>query len=123
MNEDGLQLDEDGIPLLTHRVDPDAGAMHGEPAAHLPATSTPELAAALLESEALRQKLDEIAARMTVHARQDLETAIRPAIEEAITQALNVSGDNIYLAIGKQLERALPDILPHLVQDEDPGLD
>ncbi|NNG12985.1 MAG: hypothetical protein HKM88_07015 [Halobacteria archaeon] len=110
MNNDGLPLDEDGIPVLTNSVSPDDSG---------PVTPPHELATALLDSEAVRQKLDEIAARMTVNTRQDVETVIRPAVEEAITQALNVSGDNIYLAISKQLENALPDILPHVMQSKD----
>ncbi|MDH3527125.1 MAG: hypothetical protein OEN52_00320 [Gammaproteobacteria bacterium] len=121
MKIDGLQLDEDGIPLLTNSVSPDDSGIGQETADRLPATSAPELMTVLLDSEALRQKLDEIAARMTVNARQDMETAIRPAIEEAITQSLNVSGDNIYLAISKQLESALPDILPHVLQANNAG--
>jgi hypothetical protein len=121
MEDDGLLPGEDGIPLLTNNINPDDFEMDKATHDRLLNTSAPELVARLLESESLRQKLDEIAARMTVNARQDLEAAIRPAIEEAITHALNASGDNIYLAIGKQLENALPDILPHLLQAIDSG--
>ncbi len=119
MKNDMLQLDEDGIPVLTNSVSSDNSGMIQGTLDNFLATSTPELATALLDSEAVRQKLDEIAARMTVNTRQDVETVIRPAIEEAITQALNVSGDNIYLAISKQLEYAIPDILPHVLQAKD----
>ena len=110
MNNDGLLLDEDGLPVLTNSISPDESSL---------TTSPLELAKALLDSEVVRQKLDEIAARMTVNARQEMETAIRPAIEEAVSQALNVSGDNIYLATSKHLEAALPDLLSHVMQTKD----
>lgn len=121
MKDDGLLLDTDGIPVLTNTINPDAHDMAGETTDRSQAISAPDPATALLDSEAVHQKLDEIAARMTVNTRQDVEAALRPAIEEAITQALNVSGDNIYLAISKQLEGALPDILPHVLQEKDAG--
>lgn len=121
MKDDGLLLDADGIPVLTSTINPDGNDMATETADRTPAIPTPEQATALLDSEAIHQKLDEIAARMTVNTRQDVEAALRPAIEEAITQALNVSGDNIYLAISKQLEGALPAILPHVLQEKDAG--
>ncbi len=121
MNDGGLPLDEDGIPVLTNIINPDGSGMARRTTDHFQATSSPELAAALLDSEAVRQKIDEIAARITVNNRQDVEAAIRPAIEEAITQALNVSGDNIYLAISKQLENALPDLFTHVLQTKGGG--
>jgi hypothetical protein len=121
MKDDGLLLDEDGIPVLTNTVNPGDSAMARETAPRTPFMPTPVAAAALLDSEAIHQKLDEMAARMTVNTRQDLEATLRPAIEEAITQALNVSGDNIYLAISKQLESALPDILHTVLQGNDAG--
>ena len=105
-----LAFDSDGIPILTEIVydDDDTGQPPGYQLAGL---SSAELARELLQSDAFRQQLDELAAGLARDVRQQLEQALRPVIDVAISHALE-SGDNSSTnAIRQQLEAALPELL------------
>ena len=114
-NED-LVLDADGIPILTDLVrenetpesteQPQKGDL-----------SVDDLAGLLLNSDTFRQQLDEIAAELTRTVRQQIELALRPMIEEAISLALDDSSTASYEAVRKQLETALPDLLARTLQN------
>lgn len=114
-NED-LVLDADGIPMLTDLV---SGNETPESTAQPPKdeVSPDELAGLLLNSEPFRQQLDEIAAELTRTVRQQMELALRPILEEAISLALDDSNAASHEAVRKQLETALPDMLARTLQD------
>ena len=114
-NED-LMLDADGIPILTDLVRENETSESTE---HPPKdeVSPDELAGLLLNNETFRQQLDEIAVELTKTVRQQIELALRPTLEEAISLALDDSNTASYEAVRKQLESALPDILARTLQD------
>ena len=114
-NED-LVLDADGIPILTDLVRENETSDSTEQAPQND-VSADELAALLLNSETFRQQLDEIAAELTHSVRQQVELALRPTLEEAISLALDDSNSASYEAVRKQLETALPDLLARTLQD------
>ena len=105
-----LAFDSDGIPILTDIVYDDEDT--SEPLDHQQAGLSPgELALELLESEAFRRQLDEIAAEIAHGVRQHMEQTLRPIIDVAISHALD-GGDNASRqAIRDQLEAALPELL------------
>jgi hypothetical protein len=112
-------LDENGLPILTDIIPATVTGTSTElPADSLQALSAEEIAETLLRNESFRQQLDKIAAKLTITIRQQMENAIRPAIGEVITQALNTSGDSAYRLIGQQLEHSLPAILALALQQE-----
>ena len=116
-NED-LLLDADGIPILTDPVHRDeAPAFAEQPLeSHKEEMSAEELTGLLLNSDTFRQQLDEITAELTRTVRQQLESTLRPTIEEAISLALDDSNTVSHEAVRKQLETALPDLLAHTLQ-------
>ena len=108
-NED-LVLDADGIPILTDLVRENETPESTEQL-QKDDVSADELAGLLLNSDTFRQQLDEIAAELTRTVRQQLELALRPSLEEAISLAIDDSNTASYEAVRKQLETALPDLL------------
>jgi hypothetical protein len=117
-NED-LLLDADGIPILTDPVHKDEAPAFTEQAleSHKEEMSAEELAGLLLNSDTFRQQLDEITAELTRTVRQQLESILRPTIEEAISLALDDSNTVSHQAVRKQLETALPDLLARTLQN------
>ena len=111
-----LMLDADGIPILTDLVRENETSESTE---HPPKdeVSPDELAGLLLNSETFRQQLDEIAVELTKTVRQQIELALRPTLEEAISLALEDSNTASYEAVRKRLESALPDMLARTLQD------
>ncbi|MGD2057077.1 MAG: hypothetical protein PVJ15_09755 [Gammaproteobacteria bacterium] len=117
-----LTLDENGLPILTDRAletAPDEAPPEEPLLDSSPARSGDEIAEALLDSEMFHQQMDKIAAKLAVSIRQQIENAIRPAMGEAITQALNTSGDSVYALIGQQLENALPTVLAVALEQQE----
>ncbi|MCG6898759.1 MAG: hypothetical protein LJE75_02045 [Gammaproteobacteria bacterium] len=117
-NED-LLLDPDGIPILTDLVaddaTPNADAESRKPGSN--DVSVEELARLLLNSNAFKKQLDVIAAELTRSVRQQLELALRPTLEEAITVAFDDSNAASCEAVRKQLEADLPELLARAVQE------
>jgi hypothetical protein len=115
-SHEDLVLDADGVPILTNLVREDETL---EPTEHPPENevSPDELAGLLLNSETFRQQLDEIATELTRTVRQQIELALRPTLEEAISLALDDSNTASYKAVRKQLETTLPDLLARTLQN------
>lgn len=110
-----LAFDSDGIPILTDIIYDDTDA--GQPTGHRPAgPSSAELALELLESDAFQQQLDELASGLARDVRQQLEQALRPVIDVAISHALESGDNNSTNAIRQHLEAALPELLARAVQ-------
>jgi hypothetical protein len=101
-----LLVDDDGVPVLTDVVPPEVEP--GElPDNRLVAMSVEDVIQTILTSKSFRQQLDEISTSVTQQVRKQLEQLLRPAIEQAITEAMDdssLSGE----AIRQQLEVALP---------------
>ena len=105
-----LAFDSDGIPILTDMVYEDDDT--APPADQQPAGQSPgEIALELLESDAFNQQLDELAAELAHDVRQQLEQALRPVIDVAISHALENGGATSRETIRQQLEAALPELL------------
>ena len=104
-----LLVDDDGVPVLTDVVPPEVEP--GElPDNRLVAMSVEDVIQTILTSKSFRQQLDEISTSVTRQVRKQLEQLLRPAIEQAITEAMDdssLSGE----AIRQQLEVALPAII------------
>jgi hypothetical protein len=111
-----LVLDADGIPILTDLVRENETSESTKKSL-TDEVSPDELAGLLLNNETFRQRLDEIAAELTQTVRQQIEQALRPTLEEAVSLALDDSNTASYEAVRKQLESALPDILARTLQD------
>ena len=115
-----IPLDRQGIPILTEVI-PDGSdpeQEHSGLASRLAGMTPAEITDTLLESGSFRHQLDEVAEALTRNARQQVEQALRPIIEEAISQGLDNSGTSTYDTIREQLETALPDIIAQTLQDE-----
>jgi hypothetical protein len=114
-NRDDLLLDEDGVPVLTDVVPADAEP--GDlPDNKLVAMSVEDVIQTILTSHSFRQQLDEISTSVTRQVREQLEQLLRPAIEQAITDALedsSLSGDSIR----QQLETELPAIISRQLRE------
>lgn len=112
---DDLLLDEDGVPILTDVVPADAEP--GDvPDNKLVAMSVEDVIQTILTSHSFRQQLDEISTSVTRQVREQLEQLLRPAIEQAITDALedsSLSGDSIR----QQLETELPAIISRQLRE------
>ena len=104
-----LLVDDDGVPVLTDVVPPEVEP--GElPDNRLVAMSVEDVIQTILTSKSFRQQLDEISTSVTRQVRKQLEQLLRPAIEQAITEAMDdssLSGE----AIRQQLEVVLPAII------------
>jgi len=116
---EGLLLDPDGIPILTDLVhediSPDTVEKSQRPGGN--EVSADELSVMLLNSDVFRKQLDEIAAELTRSVRQQLELALRPTLEEAISLAFDDSSSASCDAVRKQLEATLPELLARTLQD------
>jgi hypothetical protein len=110
-----LLVDEDGVPVLTDVVPPEIEP--GElPDNRLVAMSVEDVIQTILTSHSFRQQLDEISTDMTRQLREHLEQLLRPAIEQAITDAMDdssLSGESIR----QQLETALPAIISRQLRE------
>lgn len=110
-----LLVDEDGVPVLTDVVPPEIEP--GElPDNRLVAMSVEDVIQTILTSHSFRQQLDEISTDVTRQVREQLEQLLRPAIEQAITDAMDdssLSGESIR----QQLETALPAIISRQLRE------
>lgn len=105
-----LAFDSDGIPILTNIVYDDADT--GQPQDNRLMDQSPaELARELLQSEAFRQQLDDLATALARNIRQQLERDLRPAIDAAISHALDSGDHTSRQTIRQQLDAALPELL------------
>lgn len=110
-----LLVDDDGVPVLTDVVPPEIEP--GElPDNRLAAMSVEDVIQTILTSHSFRQQLDEISTDVTRQVREQLEQLLRPAIEQAITDAMDdssLSGESIR----QQLETALPAIISRQLRE------
>jgi hypothetical protein len=115
MTTDKLLLDEDGVPILTDAIPPDADP--GDlPENRLAAMSVEDVVQTIITSHSFRQQLDQISASVSRQVREQLVQLLRPAIEQTITEAMDdssLSGDTIR----HQLEVALPAIISQQLRD------
>ena len=112
---DELQVDEDGVPVLTDVVPPEIEAGE-QPDNRLAAMSVEDVIQTIITSHSFRQQIDEISVSVTRQVREQLEQLLRPAIEQAITDAMDdssLSGDTIR----QQLETALPAIISRQLRE------
>lgn len=115
-----MPLDEHGIPILTDIV------QYGNPVqrtapdgqVRLEGKSTAEIIDMMLASGSFKQQLDNMAAALTLNARQQIEQMLRPVIEQAIKQDLNHGGHEAYKVIRQRLEAALPDLVAGTKREE-----
>ena len=118
-NTEGLLLDENGIPILTDIVrDGDEPEPAGSRRANRLSEMAPrEIADELLGNDAFRAHLGEVAATLTRNVCQQMEQALQPILEEAITLALNDSNATSYEAVRQQLESSLPDLVAEALRE------
>jgi hypothetical protein len=106
MTTDSLQLDEDGVPILTDVISPDVEP-DDQSENRLRAMSVEDVIQTIITSHSFRQQLDEISTSVSQQVREQLVQLLRPAIEQAIAETMDdssVTGDTIR----RQLEAALP---------------
>jgi hypothetical protein len=106
MTTDSLQLDEDGVPILTDVISPDVEP-DDQSENRLRAMSVEDVIQTIITSRSFRQQLDEISTSVSRQVREQLVQLLRPAIEQAIAETMDdssVTGDTIR----QQLEAALP---------------
>lgn len=117
--DEDLILDPDGIPILTNLVredaSPNSAGLTQDSAEN--EVSVDELAKLLLKSDTFTQQLDEIAAELTRSVREQIELALKPVLEEAITLALDDSNTASFDAVREQLKATLPELLARTLQD------
>ena len=124
--EEELALDEDGIPILMEIVRDDTPHQHAHQDTgdstgdHVDDLSPAEIADELLRNETFQHQLNEVAAVLTRNVRMQAEQSLKPAIEEAIMQALDNSSGSSFNAIREQLEASLPDLLAKCISDDKP---
>ena len=119
-----LFLDEDGIPILTEVVrDDEAEPTDSRLASRVSEMAPREIADELLGNDAFRKHLEGVAAKLTHNVCRQMEQALQPILEEAITLALNDSNATSYEAVRQQLESSLPDLVAEALQgaDDNPG--
>lgn len=117
-NLDDLPLDDDGVPVLTDIVEPEAEAAGtGWSAPEPAATPVNDTLRALLGSAALRQRLDQLAGELTDHFRSEVEELLRPAIEQVVTEVMDDSRHATFDAIRAELGIRLPALLAEILQD------
>ena len=112
---DELLVDEDGVPLLTDVVPPEVES-GDQPDNRLAAMSVEDVIQTIITSHSFHQQIDEISASVTRQVREQLEQLLRPAIEQAITEAMDDSSQSGE-AIRQQLETALPAIISRQLRD------
>ncbi len=116
-----LEFDENGIPILTDTVAPDRE--FGDellPDNRLARMSVEDITQTILGSESIRHRLDDIAAELTRNVRVHLEQLLRPAIEQAVIEVMEDSGNAAFDSIRQQLDEALPVILADVLREEFP---
>jgi hypothetical protein len=118
-NTEGLHLDEDGIPILTDivRDDDEPGPANTRLASRLSEMAPREIASELLGNDSFRTHLEDVAATLTRNVCQQMEQALQPILEEAITLALKDSNATSYEAVRQQLESSLPDLVAEALQE------
>lgn len=117
--DETLLLDPDGVPILTDLVHEDETpntAEHTQEPRNVE-VSVDELARLLLNSDTFRKELDEITAELIRTVREQLELALRPTLEEAISLALDDGSKASHETVRKQLEATLPGLLARTLQD------
>jgi hypothetical protein len=115
-----LSLDEDGIPILTEVVrDDEPEQTDSRLASRVSEMEPREIADELLGNDSFRNHLEEVAATLTRNVCQQMERALQPILEEAITLALNDSNATSYEAVRQQLESSLPDMVAEALQGSD----
>ena len=120
-NTEQLILDDEGIPILTDIVRSDE---QPEPAdlrlANRVAQMTPDdIAGELLGNQSFRKHLEEVATTLTHNVCQQVEQALQPVLEQAISTALKDSNTISYEAVRQQLESTLPDLVAEALQASD----
>jgi hypothetical protein len=119
-----LFLDEDGIPILTEVVrDDEAEPTDSRLASRVSEMGPREIADELLGNDSFRKHLEEVAATLTHNVCQQMERALQPILEEAITLALKDSNATSYEAVRQQLESSLPDLVAEALQGPDDSTD
>ena len=113
-----LFLDEDGIPILTEVVRDDE-AEPTDLASRVSEMAPREIADELLGNDSFRKHLEGVAATLTHNVCQQMERALQPILEEAITLALNDSNATSYEAVRQQLESSLPELVAEALQGPD----
>ena len=118
-NTEGLLLDENGIPILTDivRDEDEPGPTDSHLASRLSEMAPREIADELLGNDSFRNHLEEVAATLTRNVCQQMEQALQPILEEAITLALKDSNATSYEAVRQQLESSLPDLVAEALQE------
>ena len=115
-----LSVDEDGIPILTEVVrDDEPEQTDSRLASRVSEMEPREIADELLGNDSFRNHLEEVAATLTRNVCQQMERALQPILEEAITLALNDSNATSYEAVRQQLESSLPDMVAEALQGSD----
>jgi len=116
--DEKLVLDADGIPILTELVrDGDIPAETGKQQDAITTEALPaEIAGRLLKSKSFQRQLDAITVELTQSMRSRIEQSLRPAVEEAISLALDNSGANSAEAVRQQLETALPALITRALE-------
>ncbi len=117
-----LPVDEDGIPILSDVVHPEAENEDiRRPEPGFPGMTLEITTREILGNPTLRKALDELAAEMSLNIYQHIDRSIRPVIEQAITSAMDEAGNNAYDEIRQQLESAIPEILARVLEEARPG--
>lgn len=114
-----LVLDEEGIPVLTDivRDDDEPEPADSRLANRVSEMAPQEIADELLGSDAFRRHLGEVAATLSRNVCQQMERALQPILEEAITQALSDSNTTSYETVRQQLESSLPELVVEALQE------
>ncbi len=113
-----LVLDEEGIPVLTDIVhdDDEPEPADSRLANRVSGMAPQEIANELLGNDAFRRHLEEVAATLSRNVCQQMEQALQPILEEAITLALNDSNTTSYETVRQQLESSLPELVVEALQ-------
>jgi hypothetical protein len=117
-NTEGLLLDENGIPILTDivRDEDEPEPANTRRSSRLSEMAPRQIADELLGNDSFRTHLEEVAATLTRNVCQQMEQALQPILEEAITLALKDSNATSYEAVRQQLESSLPDLVAEALQ-------
>ena len=116
--DEELVLDADGIPILTELV------REGETPAMIEQQQvavTTEIAPAkiterLLNNRFFHQQLDEMTVELTQKMHSRVEQSLQPAIEEAISLALDDSSAHSAETVRQQLETTLPALITRALE-------
>ena len=127
MNRDytDLALDKDGIPILTDLVtdekpeDTSPANSVPPPPPPTPVISPTDIARQLIDSETVRQQLDELASDLASDMRLHMEQTLAEAIDQAIDSALDRYSTRSKEHIREQLDAALPWLIARALQDTD----